>query len=150
MPVNGFYRLTRGTYAQWGVPLPYPERAVDTVLTHARDPRFFGEGRATACDVLDIIHPLWLCGRQTGYRADEARAVAAHWLRDTAARWQPERGWAFEARPGATAGLMGTEMWLSIAWLCADLMGMATPQDHPPLGIHRPEPLVSAIRPLGG
>jgi hypothetical protein len=33
-PVNGFYRLTRGSYAQWGVPLPYPERSIDTVLAH--------------------------------------------------------------------------------------------------------------------
>ena len=28
-PVNGFYRLTRGTYAQWGVPVPLPERAIE-------------------------------------------------------------------------------------------------------------------------
>ena len=29
MPGNGLYRLTRGTYAQWGAPLPHPERATD-------------------------------------------------------------------------------------------------------------------------
>ncbi|MEM6855784.1 MAG: acyltransferase, partial [Planctomycetota bacterium] len=73
MPVNGFYRLTRGTYAQWGVPLPYPELAIDTVLAHANDRRHFGPGKATACFVLDIIHPLWLCLRQTDHRAAEAR-----------------------------------------------------------------------------
>src|SRR5690606_30747317 len=28
-PVNGFYRLTRGTYAQFGIPLPYPEQTID-------------------------------------------------------------------------------------------------------------------------
>ena len=32
----GYYRMTRGTYAQLGVPLPHPEAAVDTVLAHAR------------------------------------------------------------------------------------------------------------------
>ncbi|TPX01010.1 acyltransferase, partial [Schumannella luteola] len=30
-PVNGFYRTTRGTFAQSGLPVPYPERVVDTV-----------------------------------------------------------------------------------------------------------------------
>jgi hypothetical protein len=33
-PVNGFYRLTRGTYAQFGLPLPWPERTIDAVLAH--------------------------------------------------------------------------------------------------------------------
>ena len=31
-PVNGFYRLTRGTYAQFGLPVPNAERAIDSVL----------------------------------------------------------------------------------------------------------------------
>ena len=148
MPVNGFYRLTRGTYAQWGLPLPFPERAIDTVLAHAADDRCFGPGRATACDVLDAVHPLWLAGRQTRHRAAEAQAVAEHWLRAAAGRWQAGRGYAFETRPGAEPGLMGTEMWASIAWLCADLLGLAGPEDAPPRGIHRPGPLVSALRSL--
>ena len=147
MPVNGFYRLTRGTYAQWAVPLPYPERTIDTVLAHSHDRRVFGPGKATACHVLDLIHPLWLCLRQTDYRASETRAVAAYWLRDTIGRWRSNEGFAFETRTDATPGLMGTEMWLSIAWLCADLLGLTASRDHPPLGIHRPDPLVSAIRP---
>ncbi|MEO0514202.1 MAG: acyltransferase [Planctomycetota bacterium] len=149
MPVNGFYRLTRGTYAQWGVPLPYPERTIDTVLTHMNDRRHFAPGKATACYVLDIIHPLWLCGRQTDYRVAEARVVAEFWLIDTIERWRGERGFAFETRDDATPGLMGTEMWLSIAWLCADVLGITTRDDHPPRGIHRAEPLVGAIRPVG-
>lgn len=40
--VNGYYRLTRGSFAQYGVPVPYPERVVDAVLDHARDTRYFG------------------------------------------------------------------------------------------------------------
>lgn len=42
--VNGHYRLTRGSFAQFGLPVPHPERVVDAVLDHARDPRHFGTG----------------------------------------------------------------------------------------------------------
>ncbi|MEM9420109.1 MAG: acyltransferase [Planctomycetota bacterium] len=149
MPVNGFYRLTRGTYAQWGVPLPYAERAIDTVLAHTHDPRFFGPGKATACYVLDIIHPLWLALKQVDYRRNEAKAVAAYWLEDTIGRWREGEGFAFETRDDAISSLMGTEMWLSIAWLCADLLGLAGAGDCPPLGIHLAPPLVKAIDPVG-
>ncbi|MBB6429602.1 acetyltransferase-like isoleucine patch superfamily enzyme [Algisphaera agarilytica] len=148
MPVNGFYRLTRGTYAQWGVPLPHPERAIDTVLAHTHDERFFAPGKSTACYVLDIIHPLWLALRQVDYRRSEAKAVAAYWLEDTVARWRAGEGFAFETRDDAISSLMGTEMWLSIAWLCADLLGLAEPGDHPPLGIHLGPAMVSAGDPV--
>ncbi|WBO61778.1 hypothetical protein [Streptomyces camelliae] len=30
--VNGFYRASRGTFAQYGLPVPYPERVIDSVL----------------------------------------------------------------------------------------------------------------------
>ena len=58
--VNGFYRASRGTFAQFGTPLPYPERVIDTVLRHARDPRWFAPVARNACNVLDVAHPLWL------------------------------------------------------------------------------------------
>ena len=35
-PVNGFYRLTRGLHAQFGVKLPLPETTIDTVLSYIR------------------------------------------------------------------------------------------------------------------
>ncbi|MGC0336192.1 hypothetical protein RKD20_001226 [Streptomyces sp. SLBN-8D4] len=57
-PLPGFYRLTRGSFAQFGLPVPYPERVVDAVLDHARDARHFGPGRENACNVLDVTHPL--------------------------------------------------------------------------------------------
>lgn len=44
--VNGFYRLTRGTYAQFERPLPYPEKTIDTVLAHAATPRSLQGRRA--------------------------------------------------------------------------------------------------------
>src|ERR1019366_4324385 len=74
--VNGYYRLTRGSFAQFGLPIPYPERVVDTVLDHARDTRYFAPGRQNACNVLDVAHPLWLTRGQTDHRAPEIREWA--------------------------------------------------------------------------
>ena len=70
--VNGFYRLTRGTYSQFGRPLPYPEKAVDSILRHSGNDEYFAYPHGTACDVLDVIHPLWLCRKQTDHRYEEA------------------------------------------------------------------------------
>ena len=69
--VNGFYRLTRGTYAQFGLPLPYPEQAVTTVLAHSNDRRMFTGDNYNSCNVLDVIHPLWLARQQTSYGEQE-------------------------------------------------------------------------------
>jgi hypothetical protein len=152
--VNGFYRLTRGTFAQFGVPLPYPERAVDTVLAHAANPRYFGRARGTACDVLDVIHPLWLAARQTGHRREEGRAWAAAQLDRVLGSWHDGAGLSFalEQRPDAAAGtddthtpgLQGTEMWLAITWLLADYLDVSDALDYRPVGVHRPEPAASA------
>ena len=78
LPVNGFYRLTRGTYAQFNRPLPLPEKAIDTILLHSTDVEFFAAGRGNACHVLDVVHPLWLCLQQTDYRRDEVH----RWIHD--------------------------------------------------------------------
>lgn len=143
--VNGSYRLTRGSFAQFGLPLPYPERIIDTVLDHARDQRWFAAGRENACNVLDVAHPLWLCGRQTSHRAEEVRTWAATQLADTIARWKPGQGFGFgpspeAAGPGREPGLQGTEMWLAITWLLADLVGLSDLVEYRPRGVHRPEP----------
>ncbi|MGW3572088.1 acyltransferase [Streptomyces sp. NPDC000941] len=143
-PVNGFYRATRGTFAQFGLPLPYPERTVDTVLAHSRDPAFFGPDRGDACDVLDVIHPLWLCARQTGHRIAEGRDWARGQLERLLGRWQDGAGFSFALEPGGRAphvpGLQGTEMWLAIAWLLADHLGVSDALGYRPRGVHRPEP----------
>ncbi len=143
-PVNGLYRLSRGTFAQFGLPLPYPERTVDTVLTHSADPAFFGGGRGNACNVLDVIHPLWLSARQTGHRLAEGREWAERQLDRLLAGWQDGAGFSFALTPGAgprhEPGLQGTEMWLAIAWLLADHLGIAGALGYRPAGIHRPEP----------
>ncbi|MFF5979997.1 acyltransferase [Streptomyces olindensis] len=150
--VNGYYRLTRGSFAQFGLPVPYAERVVDTVLDHARDPRHFAPGRENACNVLDVIHPLWLCARQTTHRSEETRAWAASQLTAALRRWHPGRGFAFGpspdgSGPGREPGLQGTEMWLAIIWLLADVLGLADVLAYRPRGIHRPEPAPTAGKP---
>ncbi|MEE1801945.1 acyltransferase [Streptomyces sp. JV176] len=151
--VNGYYRLTRGSFAQFGLAVPYPERVVDTVLDHSRDPRWFAAGRENACNVLDVAHPLWLAGRQTGHRAAEVRAWAEEQLTRALGRWRDGAGFGFGpageggAGPGREPGLQGTEMWLAIIWLLADLVGVADRLGYRPRGVHRPEP---AGRPRGG
>ncbi|MFI6697832.1 acyltransferase [Streptomyces sp. NPDC050509] len=151
--VNGYYRLTRGSFAQFGLAVPYPERVVDTVLDHGRDPRWFAAGRENACNVLDVAHPLWLAGRQTGHRAAEVRAWAEERLTRALGRWRDGAGFGFGpageggAGPGREPGLQGTEMWLAIIWLLADLVGVADRLGYRPRGVHRPEP---AGRPWGG
>ncbi|MER7561434.1 acyltransferase [Streptomyces sp. NPDC097941] len=155
--VNGYYRLTRGSFAQFGLPVPYPERVVDTVLDHARDTRHFGTGRENACNVLDVAHPLWLCTRQLGqavggYRSAEIRDWAERQLSTVLRRWQDGRGLGFgpgAAGPGPEPGLQGTEMWLAITWYLADLLGRSDELGYRPRGIHRPEPARQGIGGLG-
>jgi serine acetyltransferase len=143
-PVNGFYRLTRGTYAQFAVPLPYPERTIDSVLAHSADATYFGDRRGTACNVLDVIHPLWLAGKQTNHRRKEGEDWARRQLARATRSWNPGAGFSFALEPGAqwdgTPGLLGTEMWLSITWLLADYLGMSADLGFRPRGVHRPEP----------
>ncbi|WP_194765026.1 acyltransferase [Microbacterium sp. UFMG61] len=144
--VNGFYRASRGTFAQFGVPLPHPEKVVDTVLDHVRDPRWFATGMRDACNVLDIAHPLWLT-RGAGHRSDEVRSLAGRLLSDALQMWVPGEGFGFressEPTRGLTAtapGLQGTEMWLAIIWYLADILGIAGELGYRPRGVHRPEP----------
>jgi acetyltransferase-like isoleucine patch superfamily enzyme len=145
-PVNGFYRASRGTFAQFGLPIPYPERVVDTVLRHSRDERFFSVGTQNACNVLDVAHPLWLT-RGTGYRTDEVRALAERLLSDALDTWSEDEGFSFRAPapqlhglPETVPGLQGTEMWLAIVWYLADLAGVSDALGYRPRGVHRPEP----------
>lgn len=143
-PVNGYYRLTRGSFAQFGLPVPRPESTIDSVLAHTRDDRFFGAGRGTACDVLDVVHPLWLCGQQTSHRRAEVRDWARRRLATTVPKWRDGAGFGFDLGPGTGAAhqpsLQGTEMWLAIMWLLADVLGEAESLGYRPRGVHRPEP----------
>ena len=143
MAVNGFYRLTRGTYAQFGLPVPNPERAIDTVLAHGRDYEWFAPRERTACNMLDVVHPLWLLGRQTDYRAQEIRSAVGALLAGMLDGWNDGEGFAFEA--GGPPGLQGTEMWLSIVYLAADLLGESDGLSWEPRGVHRLAPASSLV-----
>jgi acetyltransferase-like isoleucine patch superfamily enzyme len=142
--VNGYYRVARGTFAQFGLPVPHVERLVDTVLEHAADPRYFADGRQNACNVLDVVHPLWLARKQTGYRAGDANGWAEKQLQHALRQWQTGAGMAFSAAPESGTqslpGLQGTEMWLAIIWYLADLLDAAEALGYRPRGVHRPEP----------
>ncbi len=139
--VNGFYRASRGTFAQFDVPLPHPDRLVDTVLAHLRDQRFFAADRRNACNVLDVAHPLWLAGKQTAHRREEVVTAARALLTDALRTWQDGRGFSFAV--GRDPGLQGTEMWLAIVWLLADLCGVGDVLGFRPRGVHRPEPALT-------
>jgi acetyltransferase-like isoleucine patch superfamily enzyme len=147
MPVNGFYRLTRGTYAQFGELLGAPESVVDTVVAHCRDYGWFETRERNACNVLDVVHPLWLCARQTGYRVPELRDSVAAMLETTIDRWVDGEGFGFAAADDR--GLQGTEMWLSIVFLMADYLGESDGLSWRPRGVHRLEP-ADSLRPTHG
>ncbi|MEV4776905.1 acyltransferase [Microbacterium sp. LWH12-1.2] len=148
-PVNGYYRATRGTFAQFGIPLPHPDQAIDAVLEHAEDRRHFGPGRTTACNVLDVAHPLWLTSRQSGHRRAEIEAWALSQIGTVIDQWRDGQGFSFAHAPtsGPTRashrpGLQGTEMWLATLWYLADLCDLAESLDYRPRGVHRPEPAI--------
>lgn len=139
MPVNGFYRATRGTYAQFGVPLANPEAVVDTVVAHCRDYGWFVSRERNACNVLDVVHPLWLCARRSDYRASELRDHVAAMLEAALGDWVDGQGFAFATE--GDPGLQGTEMWLSIVFLMADFLGESDGLSWRPRGVHRLEPV---------
>jgi acetyltransferase-like isoleucine patch superfamily enzyme len=139
MAVNGFYRLTRGTYAQFGVDVPNPEAAIDTVLAHGRDRAWFEAQQRTACNLLDVVHPLWLLSRQTEYRRSEIRDVVAAVLDGLLGDWVDGAGFAWDIEVDEP-GLRGTEMFLAVVHIAADLLGESDGLSFVPKGVHRLEP----------
>lgn len=139
-PVNGFYRLTRGSHAQFGQPVPYPNAAIDTVIAHAEGSDFFAGNARTSCNVLDVIHPLMICALQTDHRKDDVRATILRLALGMEEQWVTDRGIAFA--PDEEPGLQGTEMWLSIAGLVAEYLGMTDEMGFRLAGIHRFEPAI--------
>jgi acetyltransferase-like isoleucine patch superfamily enzyme len=134
-PVNGFYRLTRGTYAQFGLPVPRAEAAIDSVIANYRNHGGFSGPTYTACNLLDTIHPLLLTLRQTDYRRAEAEAIATSVILRAPQRWSDGEGFAFA--DGQAGSLQGTEMWLSVVHLAADLLGLEGAFAFVPKGVHR-------------
>ncbi|MCP8888772.1 acyltransferase [Devosia ureilytica] len=136
-PVNGFYRLTRGTYAQFGIAVPRPDAAIDSVLLNHRNYGGFSGPAYTACNLLDTIHPLLLCLSQTDHRRAEAEAIARNVSARAGERWVDGEGFAFA--DGQGPGLQGTEMWLSVVHLAAKILGEDDAFCFVPKGVHRTE-----------
>ncbi|MBX4909765.1 MULTISPECIES: acyltransferase [Rhizobium] len=134
-PVNGFYRLTRGTYAQFGVPLPHPHAALETVHLNYRNHKGFVGAKHNACNLLDTIHPLLLIARQTDYRRADGEAIARDLIARALDRWRDGEGFPFA--DGTEPSLQGTEMWLSVIHLSADFLGLADRFAFIPKGVHR-------------
>jgi hypothetical protein len=139
MAVNGFYRLTRGTYAQFGEPVPHAEAAIDTVLAHARDSDWFAADERNACNLLDVVHPLWLLGRQTDYRRAEIRDAVAEVVLGLCADWVDGQGFPWHIGRDHP-GLQGTEMFLAVLHLGADILGESAGLSFVPRGVHRLAP----------
>ena len=144
LAVNGWYRAARGTFGQFGIPVPYPERVIDTVLRHLGNATRFAPERLNACNVLDVAYPLWIT-RRTGHRAEDVRTRAAELIPHVLGQWTPNEGFGFAA-PSPTAGaeaapgLQGTEMWLAILWYLCDLAGVSDRLGYRPRGVHNPSP----------
>lgn len=128
--VNGYYRASRGSYAQFCLLPPYAEKTIDTVLNYAEK---CGVPQ-NACDALDIIHPLWLAAKSTTYRKTEGEAWCVRMLPVFMGMIKPE-GFPFEA--GGEPSLKGSEMWLSIIYLMCDYIGIAKALGYTPKGVHR-------------
>lgn len=142
-PVNGFYRLTRGSFAQFGLALPHPQQAIDSVIRNYRDHDGFDGDTLTACNLLDTVHPLLLCRTQTSHRQREAEEIAEEIILKLVPLWQTGRGFPFAQ--GHAPGLQGTEMGLSLLWLAARLIGLEDRLSFTPRGIHRFEPALPAM-----
>ncbi|MBB4292612.1 acetyltransferase-like isoleucine patch superfamily enzyme [Rhizobium leguminosarum] len=134
-PVNGFYRLTRGTYAQFGVALPHPHASLETVHLNYRNHKGFVAEKYNACNLLDTIHPLLLIARQTDYRRADGEAIARNLISRARDRWRDGEGFPFA--DGGEPSLQGTEMWLSVIHLAADFLGLSDRFDFLPKGVHR-------------
>jgi hypothetical protein len=138
-PVNGFYRLTRGTYAQFARPVPHPESALDTILAHIRLNDGFVARNVNACNLLDVIHPLWWLRQQCDHRRDETLRFAAAQIPAIIGRWVDGQGFAFAA--GGPPGMRGTEMWLATLYTAAEVLGLSGELGYVPQGVHRLQPL---------
>ncbi len=128
--VNGYYRLTRGTYDQFKLKPMFVKEAVDTILSYSKEKGI----PDNACDALDIIHPLYFAKGFINYRTSEGEAWCVQMLPEFISMWT-ENGFPF--RKGEEESLKGTEMWLSIIYLMCDYLNLAHLLGYEPKGVHR-------------
>ena len=128
--VNGYYRLTRGSYDQFKLKPQRIKEAIDTVLKYAENKGI----PLNACDALDIIHPLYFLGGFTSYRKSEGEAWCVKMLPEFI-NMLTKTGFPF--KKGEETSLKGTEMWLSIIYLMCDYLNLAHLLPYEPKGVHR-------------
>lgn len=128
--VNGYYRLTRGTYDQFKLKPRYIKEAVDTILKYSMEKGV----PDNACDALDIIHPLYFAKGFTSYRKSEGEAWCVKMLPEFTSMLTKE---GIPFRKGGEPSLKGTEMWLSIIYLMCDYLNLGDLLCYEPKGVHR-------------
>ncbi len=128
--VNGYYRLTRGSFDQFKFKPHYITEAVDTILAYAQKKGV----PDNACDALDIIHPLYFAKGFTSYRSSEGEAWCVKMLPVFISKLK-DNGFAFKF--GGEVSLKGTEMWLSIIYLMCDYLGKSHLLGYEPRGVHQ-------------
>ena len=93
--------------------------------------------------MLDVIHPLWLCRKQTDHSYEEGLTWALGWIRRITESWT-DRGFRFTLSDESDQpSLMGTEMWLSILYLLCDYAGIADLLCYEMKGVHKTQPLMT-------
>ena len=141
--VNGFYRLSRGTYAQFGLPVPNPDAGIRSVIANWQHHKGFSGRTWTACNLLDTIHPLWLLGQQSEHLRTQALGIAADTIIRASSCWQEGQGFAFAE--GQPPSLQGTEMWLSVIHLSALMLEREEMFPFKPRGVHRTAPVALGL-----
>ena len=86
-------------------------------------------------------------GRHTDHRRAEIRDGVGRVLDDALDDWVDGRGTPWEIGSPAGPGLQGTEMWLSIVHLAADVVGESDGLSWRPRGVHRLEPVLPGVNP---
>lgn len=110
-------RAVQGGYHFWllyfydRVPIPYPERVIDSCLATQNACGGFGQGvhtgsdrESSACEDIDSIDPLVRLMRMTDYRRDEIRAGLQRGLNQVLLNQTADGGWWFVRGKGFTYG----------------------------------------------
>ena len=123
---------TRGSFAQFGLPVPYPERRDRHRAGPRARPPLLRPGPAERLQRARRRAPA--LARAAADRPPAPRrspAGPSSCSRDALRRWNDGAGFGFGPAPGDRGadrdrpGLQGTEMWLAIIWLLADLVGVS-------------------------
>jgi hypothetical protein len=110
-------RAVQGAYHFWllyfydHVPIPYPERVIDSCLATQNARGGFGQGvhtgsdrESSACEDIDSIDPLVRLTRATDYRRDDVRMALERGLKQVLLNQTADGGWWFVRGKAFTYG----------------------------------------------